>query len=999
MASAENTPPEATEGFELPSNDNSDNPNRKGVSWSATPKENEQETIEKRKMPIQYQIEGHLSIKTVLKETHTMFLATDPSFLLVSKEDSTVIIKTAADIDKISTPDMKKFFPARLVNGRAMLKMYIVSTMGISRLKRSSYGYYNYASRNIWIMEDPFESEDVRNFGFIIRKDPRRVSRDTFTAALKEIIDTIYLTDDDTRRYNEAKKALPFDGPAPKFQVRISSNIYHQTPAGRVQTTALTVHCDKKHLAYLAPLFTKHYEEGSTDERFVPHSLLHGNNSIHQRAYRNAIILQNQYLDEVRSLPVIGISPKALQQKITTGTGPAETVLSLLNRYHYFSSIEPTTKSEELGLYFFLTTGEKFDQGMRFVTTTLPKIWAKLDNTFLDELPASVRCPRLTTSNLSDDNTTNTAKMLTNVFIPDDVTVASKWSRAPRINKPPTKSVVVNYDHDSFPALPPTQKHDNSTPKQYAKNNSTAPPLQQFDNVSTHSNASATSAGTSFTREEGQSLFTSLTESLMSDIKSQTDAVLKQNETLMSLVKSQTDQRAEQLKQNELNETRIANSQKEMHERHEAMTLKNDAKHEALTLKNDAKFERMMAAFMQHSAGDHTTVIQPSVAIPSATPKSQLLPTNSSTTAMDTAHENNTTTDPIQRPMDTADDATTEPTTAPQLVKPTARPLEETKQGESSEYHQPHTHHETPTQPKIAYDDNSWTPSESSDSDETQYSTKPKTLNEKPAFDWLEDDNSENEDEEYEWSDAPWGESLNPNTLDDQPQSTASPNDIPTQNNEDEMSFATVDSDDPTHEKYAARADATSTSTSPTGTSTSANGGRGGRGYKGRGGRGGGRSLPSPPRVTRTNQASPEIASTNNSNLKPSEDVLAVSRQRRETPIEKVLSHSRNRLIPQVNKAGAKDEENHAQAVATRNKHHYTIGSPTTPAVPNTAIEKDAESPEWSLVTGNTKRKAKGSPAKRNTEITLRKQTPLRSTKKQIREPASPKFELPAEKN
>jgi hypothetical protein len=113
------------------------------------------------------------------------------------------------------------------------------------------------------------------------------------------------------------------------------------------------------------------------------------------------------------------------------------------------------------------------------------------------------------------------------------------------------------------------------------------------------------------------------------------------------------------------------------------------------------------------------------------------------------------------------------------------------------------------------------------------------------------------------------------------------------------------------------------------------------------------------------------------------------------------LNPSRNRLTTQANKAGAKDLENHGHAAATRNQHHCTIGSPETPVVASKpAITNNTESPEWSLVTGDTKRKAKGSPANRRTEqINLRKQTPLRSTKKQIREPASPLFELPAEKN
>lgn len=40
-------------------------------------------------MPIEYKLANHLSVKTVMKETHTMFKAIDKDFLLVSKGDST----------------------------------------------------------------------------------------------------------------------------------------------------------------------------------------------------------------------------------------------------------------------------------------------------------------------------------------------------------------------------------------------------------------------------------------------------------------------------------------------------------------------------------------------------------------------------------------------------------------------------------------------------------------------------------------------------------------------------------------------------------------------------------------------------------------------------------------------------------------------------------------------------------------------------------------------
>jgi hypothetical protein len=322
MAVAANLPSETEDAFELPSTDDKVMQKSKEVSWSATPKEIDQETIEKRKMPIQYQIADHLSVKTVLKETHTMFKATDKAFDSVSKVDLTFIIKTAKDFNRFSADDWKKLFPAQLINGKAILKLFAVSSMSISRLKRSTFGDYKYSAQTIWIMDDLFESTDARNIGFIIRKDPWKVSRNHFTASLTEIFSTIDFTDADSLGYNEAKEALPFDGPVPKFQLRTSSSIFHNSASGKVKTNALTVHCDQKHVALLAPLFIKFYETGETDEKFVPHSLLHGNDQTYQTAYRNAIILQNKYL-EVRTLPVIGISPKAMmKEKLPAGNAP-----------------------------------------------------------------------------------------------------------------------------------------------------------------------------------------------------------------------------------------------------------------------------------------------------------------------------------------------------------------------------------------------------------------------------------------------------------------------------------------------------------------------------------------------------------------------------------------------------------------------------------------------------------------------------------------------------
>jgi hypothetical protein len=157
---------------------------------------------------------------------------------------------------------------------------------------------------------------------------------------------------------------------------------------------------------------TRYYEESDTDEKFVPHSMLNGKDAAYLKAYRNAIVFHNHFLSASRVLPVIGLHPKAMSARIQLGDDEPADILTYTKRYPYFTSIKATNLSESLGKYLFITTAEQFTQAKHFITETLPKIWQKIDNTFLDELPPSVRCPRLTSSNIRDESTQRTVAML-----------------------------------------------------------------------------------------------------------------------------------------------------------------------------------------------------------------------------------------------------------------------------------------------------------------------------------------------------------------------------------------------------------------------------------------------------------------------------------------------------------------------------------------------------------------------------------------------------------
>ena len=812
MASSENPPPAPTEDFAPPPSDDDDTPNSKEVSWSATPKENEREMIEKRKFPVRYDIPTNNSIKHVLKATHTMFLGTDPTFRLISKEDPSIVIRNATELDKFSAEEMKRYFPGVLIKSKTCVALFMVTDRSLHRLKKESPGFYTYASKQIYISKNPFLSSDVRNVGFFLRKSAEKVDKEKFTTTMTTRLSDFPLSHADSDRYNEAKEKLPFDGPLPTFELRSSSHIYHSNSnGGQVRTTAITFHCDQQHSSFLSRLLIRYYETQEHPlEQFVPHSLLHGNDSTNQRAYRNAIILQNKYLLAMRILPVIGISPKALEQEVSVFGAPNQTVENLLLQYKLFSSIEPTSKSDELGLHFFVTTSENFDKAKDFIIETVPKIWAKLDNTFLSELPSSVKVPRLTTSNLKDSATTRTAALLANAIESDDATIASKWSNAPKLNRPPTTAVIVNYSDVNFPPMVSSKKsRKKHTPKSHEAQQTARTQDQALDS-SVHSKVSATSAGTTFTREDGVSLFTSLTESFMSDMKSQSEA-------MMAMVDQQKiDRHADRQAHKE-------EQRQQKLEREEAQRqLKNEREEERaeqrrLNAQTDAKFMQMLQAFTQQTTQGippsplpppSTIVISPTaVAAPPTQVARQPPPSTLSTQPMDTAPDATNVTDPEQRPME-EDTAPASPFRYPQPdFQPSQFEFDEAAIAlEQQQLAAMHAEHDS-----VASNSSNESLESPNPGQDAQATNGDDADDEGDSDDEDEDDDDDDEDDEEsdssdeEADSAASDTSMTPRVLNpaETPERDTPTHQVPPlPDGSDDESYSTVDKDDPTHEQY-----------------------------------------------------------------------------------------------------------------------------------------------------------------------------------------------------
>ena len=169
MAAPTPLPSATMDDFELPPSADAAAQNNKEVSWSATPGEIDQETIEKLKRRITYEIDTTMAVKVVLKETYRQFKTTDPKLLFVSAADPSLILRTADDFDRIPLADFPKFFPAEVKNGKTWLSLFLVSEMAVGKLKRTAVGFYQYSAKKVWIQESSsFTSTNAQKIGFFV---------------------------------------------------------------------------------------------------------------------------------------------------------------------------------------------------------------------------------------------------------------------------------------------------------------------------------------------------------------------------------------------------------------------------------------------------------------------------------------------------------------------------------------------------------------------------------------------------------------------------------------------------------------------------------------------------------------------------------------------------------------------------------------------------------------------------------------------------------------
>jgi hypothetical protein len=73
-----------------------------------------------------------MSILIALKKTIAMFLSTNPDVYMIFQANANINIRTVADFDTFSNSQLQEWFPAKTMNGKANLHMFMASSMPIN---------------------------------------------------------------------------------------------------------------------------------------------------------------------------------------------------------------------------------------------------------------------------------------------------------------------------------------------------------------------------------------------------------------------------------------------------------------------------------------------------------------------------------------------------------------------------------------------------------------------------------------------------------------------------------------------------------------------------------------------------------------------------------------------------------------------------------------------------------------------------------------------------
>ena len=419
----------------------------------------------------------HLEVLKLMK-------AMDPTLVVKSAHDDTEwdsLVEFPRNADYQKHFNLKDSKPPR--GARKVIAHFKLHTKTKINAIKYSTEVWNYLKANsIYLVIDHYEMQKIASIGYITMVHPTLTWLPTLTEDLTFAMQQAHLPRNDIEEWQARTKHTydeeVNDAFVPNFHLSKKDYAFGNGKL-RIATTVLQVNCPVDDAKYLKTLmsdtFLNKYMERGT---FIPSGL----HLITDTAtLKQKLSDHNVFLAECENIPIVGLPPAAFEI-------PVEYALStMFQKSDLFTSVQLTSRSNDLGKHFLLTTKAKSEQAKLWLDTVLPQ-WT---DEFVPEemkIPNFDR-PRRTVLSAMSPAIANYARALQeqSAYAGDE-----EYNRtAPSVHrKKRRQEVTMAYGDNDFPALSNKQSSKNQASNNQNKEQSN----NQMSNQNQNANAATETA-------------------------------------------------------------------------------------------------------------------------------------------------------------------------------------------------------------------------------------------------------------------------------------------------------------------------------------------------------------------------------------------------------------------------------------------------------------------------------------------------------------------------
>jgi len=338
-----------------------------------------------------------LNVGQVVNGIVTAMFSVHRDLTFMTTEPSPATFNTIQHFPESET-DFQRFFPTETVTKRnsttIVIGLRFKSTYTVPLFKRS-HNFLRYLSEHkAFLYTHKLQTLRLAKLGFIVGKSPILTWREDYELSLRTVLAEQAASSRIIPEDSIEEDFPPITELVPPFETTTRTiNHIDPTNGSKWSTFAMEVVCESTHSRRLLELLHETKLQPRVHGTFVPHHLAGTDTTL----YRQQLVAQNKFLNQIRKIPVLGLPRSAMQAPLlddsdgtTLRAHLEKTILRQDgNEQSLFVSIEPTNRSTDKGKWFFLCYEENYKHAQFYIDRHLSPIYRRIKDyeTIQHELP------------------------------------------------------------------------------------------------------------------------------------------------------------------------------------------------------------------------------------------------------------------------------------------------------------------------------------------------------------------------------------------------------------------------------------------------------------------------------------------------------------------------------------------------------------------------------------------------------------------------------------